>query len=212
MAPSPQAAAIPVITTTEEFKAYYLSYVQALHIDLNAVARFLSPELILNGEVMAPLELVNIIRPGSTFGITMLVAELSERTIAVRMVIDVPVPSTTGLGLEEPYEPTLVGEDSIQEHVFYRFNDQWLIEEIWSIYRSPDFPPIVRQVKNNHPNAPLPVQSPLNSHLLPSLTVPSPPTALFDFGSVYASKVRRNDDAHAFNSSFDPRQLPTTLV
>jgi len=157
---------VPAITTVDEFKAYFRRYIYSLHTSLEDAARYFAPTMTVNGEAMAASDFTAQIRPGSTFNVPMIVADVRDRTLAVRMIIDLPIPSTLGLGLERPKGTRL------EEHVFYHFNEHWLMDEVWSIYGHA--PPRLRQ----SPTAHLPLHS--TSRLLPPLAVPTPPTPLLD--------------------------------
>jgi predicted ester cyclase len=119
------------ISTTLELTAHFRAYIRLLNTRLMThLGSYVAPRVEMNGRQLSLTAFSTLIPPGSVFTPAMIIADVAKRSVAVRLGIEVPETSVAAAaGL--PNAPTSA---HIHEHVFYHFNEQWLIDQVWSAF------------------------------------------------------------------------------
>jgi len=134
----------PRITTSADLTAHFRAFLRLLNTRLlTNITAFVAPRLEWNGKRMSSQTFASMVVPGAVFSPAMIVADVSKRTLAVRMEIELPTkespaPSVRDEGTSTSSTPP-VRSRFITEHVFYHFNDNWLIDEVWSVFSHGDY-------------------------------------------------------------------------
>lgn len=130
--------------------AHFRSYIRQLNQRLPTSLRmYLAPRVNYNGRRMSAESFAALVcPPGATLSSEFVVADVSKRLLAARIEVEVPQQSVT-----VPSSPTMNGvtpdspspdelrrgsaPDHMREHVFYHFDENWRIDEVWSVGEKP---------------------------------------------------------------------------
>lgn len=111
--------------SSADLTAHFREYIRVLNTGGWASLRYyVAPRLLHNQRPFTLAGFAKLLRPGSTFTTDMIVADIGKRTLAARMEIEVPNPDGS--------------INVFKEHVFYHFDTNWKIDEIWSVFNMPD--------------------------------------------------------------------------
>lgn len=147
-APGSQRGMVDV-SSPAALTAHFRAYVRQLNQRLPSTLRlYLAPRISYNGRrISADTFAAQACPPGATVSSEMVVADISKRLLAARIEVEVhhqtPSPSVNGTGTggsplespqgEEPRRGSSSSVEHVREHVFYHFDDQWRIDEVWSV-------------------------------------------------------------------------------
>ncbi|CAK9785407.1 hypothetical protein CC85DRAFT_51610 [Cutaneotrichosporon oleaginosum] len=136
------------VSSAAALTAHFRAYVRQLNQRLPSTLRlYLAPRVTYNGRRMSAESFAALASPpGATVASEMVVADVSKRLLAARMEVELnhPTPSTPVVNsadaspLESPQSDEVrrgssTSVEHIREHVFYHFDEQWRIDEVWSV-------------------------------------------------------------------------------
>jgi predicted ester cyclase len=127
MSPFPTSKGARIITSAD-LASHFKTYLRSLNMDLwSTVASYIAPRVVLSGQKLTAKQFISLIAPGALFSADMIVADMSSRTLAVRMEIQLPA-SVMREWVDLPGGPT---SRHVTEHCFYHFNEHWRIDQVW---------------------------------------------------------------------------------
>jgi predicted ester cyclase len=148
-APTGSQRGMDDVSSPAALTAHFRAYVRQLNQRLPSTLRlYLAPRISYNGRrISADAFAAQACPPGATVSSEMVVADISKRLLAARIEVEVhhqtPSPSVNGTGTggsplespqgEEPRRGSSSSVEHVREHVFYHFDEQWRIDEVWSV-------------------------------------------------------------------------------
>lgn len=112
------------IRTSADLACHYRQYLRCLNkgaFDILNV--YIARSVRHNDKHLSINGYAGLIPPGATFCLLDIVTDIHARTLAARLQIEVP---RTRNGCSTP------GVQTLMELVFYHFDENWLINEVWS--------------------------------------------------------------------------------
>lgn len=146
------------ITTAADLTAHFRGYLRVMNTRLwSNLAGYLAPRITLNGKKLSQTTFTTLVTHGASFSAELIVADVAKRTLAARMEIEL---TTTAMNEWNGMSGTPTTR-VVHEHVFYHFNENWLIDEVFSMYSYGE------DVGNQNQAAPPPTQirRPSNPHI-----------------------------------------------
>ncbi|KAL1405828.1 hypothetical protein Q8F55_007506 [Vanrija albida] len=135
------------IITSADLTAHFRDYLRVLNTGGWASLRYyVAPRLAHNSRPFTLANFAKMLKAGSTFRPDMIVADTGKRTLAARMEIEVPNDDGS--------------INVFKEHVFYHFDANWKIDEIWSVFNMPDDRRGLNAVGDGRPSKVIPSRPP----------------------------------------------------
>lgn len=114
-------ALVNSIVTNAELAQHFRTYLHMLNRrTYDGLNRFLARKIKYNDVTVTVPELVAQIPPGTCVLCEMLVADVAQRTVAARLILEMPI---VGCGAVK----------RVSAMAFYEFDKQWRIAKVWSL-------------------------------------------------------------------------------
>jgi predicted ester cyclase len=126
------------ITTSLELTTHFRAYIRMLNTrSFVNLTSFVSPRIQLDGKRITLAVFERLVMPGVTFTPGLVVADVAKRVLAVRLEMTLTPQTAAELSKASTSAPSVLNgpaQLSYDQHVFYHFNEQWLIDQIFTAW------------------------------------------------------------------------------
>ncbi|WWD16655.1 hypothetical protein CI109_101085 [Kwoniella shandongensis] len=106
--------------TNTDLENHYRAYIGTINaLPQSTLNPYLAPTIIHNDRNLTPEEYHKLVVNGAVFTVDSVIADVQKKKVAARLSIE--------------WSNDKGGKTEVKEHVFYQLNEDWQIEQVWSM-------------------------------------------------------------------------------